>query len=182
MPAPTMTRSAVRFIGHPPEVCIDAGNRPEPSGRAPPSSCRPSGSRRVSHRRGTADRYARQIRVVKGRWFRSSRRSPLSHPIPDWASCHSSKLPRYGRGGTGCRCRQNRQSRLEESAYEVPDDPIELVRILHEHEVISPLVLLNASGATPAIGGVCMDAEQRRSFTNSYARADFPPRSASPRG
>src|SRR5207245_5289851 len=34
MPAPTMTRSAVRFIGHPPEFCGDAGNRPEPSGRA----------------------------------------------------------------------------------------------------------------------------------------------------
>src|SRR5678815_2683745 len=30
----------------------------------------------------------------------------------------------------------------EESAHEVPDDPIELVRILHEHEVISALVLL----------------------------------------
>src|SRR2546425_1008357 len=45
MPAPTMTRRAVRFIGHPPEFCGDAGNRPEPSGRDPPPSCRPSVSR-----------------------------------------------------------------------------------------------------------------------------------------
>src|SRR5439155_6136229 len=44
-PAPTMTRRAVRFIGHPPEFCGDAGNRPEPSGRGSPPSCRSSVSR-----------------------------------------------------------------------------------------------------------------------------------------
>src|SRR6266705_6460159 len=61
MPAPTMTRRAVRFIGHPPEFCGDAGNRPEPSGRDPPPSCRPSVSRAtaVTERQpiGTPRRY-----------------------------------------------------------------------------------------------------------------------------
>jgi len=71
-----MTRSAVRFIGHPPEFCGDPGNRPNRLDELA-SLVSPFGQPRDSHHRRAADSYAPQIRIVKSD-VPGSPRSPSS--------------------------------------------------------------------------------------------------------